>query len=180
MPSGRGGTTGRVVAKKTGGSYKGTERGKKRASPPTETVERGRNKRLKSVVGQTCNETLDRISVITNCHPSTAVNRTMTAEGNERITNERDLNDPLLYAHQGLASAARSGSNDSTRITKTFDDRMKDLQAFKEEHGHCNVSQSKSDKNKKYKSFGKWCSNIRQFWLALEGSYSVQSRVWTL
>jgi len=33
MPSGRGGTTGRVVAKKTGGSYKGTEKGKKRASP---------------------------------------------------------------------------------------------------------------------------------------------------
>jgi hypothetical protein len=29
-----------------------------------------------------------------------------------------------------------------------FDDRVKDLQAFKEEHGHCNVSQSKSVKNK--------------------------------
>jgi hypothetical protein len=85
----------------------------------------------------------------------------MTAEENERITNERDLNDPLLYAHQGLASAARSGSNDSTRITKTFDDHMKDLQAFKEEHGHCNVKTSKSDKNKKYKSLGNWCSNIR-------------------
>jgi hypothetical protein len=69
MSSGRGGTTRRVVAKKAGGSYKGTEKGKKRASPPTETVERGRNKRLKSVVGQTCNETLDRISVITNCEP---------------------------------------------------------------------------------------------------------------
>jgi hypothetical protein len=89
MPSGRGGTTGRVVAKKTGGSYKGTEKGKKRrASPPAETVEeRGRNKRLKSVVEQTCNETLDSFSGIINCHPSTAVNRTMTAEENERMTN---------------------------------------------------------------------------------------------
>jgi hypothetical protein len=76
------------------------------------------------------------------------VSRTITAEETERITNERDLNDPLHYAHQGLASAVRSGSNDSTNITKTFDDRVKDLQAFKEEHGHCNVSQSKSVKNK--------------------------------
>jgi len=47
--SGRGGTTRRVVAKKkAGGSHKGTEKGKKRASlAPAETVEeRGRNKRL--------------------------------------------------------------------------------------------------------------------------------------
>ena len=88
------------------------------------------------------------------------MSRTITAEETERITNERDLNDPLHYAHQGLASAVRSGSNDSTNITKTFDDRVKDLQAFKEEHGHCNVSQSKSDKNK-YQSLGSWCSNIR-------------------
>jgi len=38
----RGGTTRRVVAKKAGGSHKGTEKGKKRASPaPADTVERG-------------------------------------------------------------------------------------------------------------------------------------------
>ena len=42
----------------------------------------------------------------------------------------------------------------------SFDDRMKDLQAFKEEHGHCNVSKSYSDKNK-YRSLGNWCGNIR-------------------
>jgi hypothetical protein len=110
-----------------------------------------------SVVGQTCNnDTLDSISAIKNCHPFTAVNRTMTAEENERITNERDLNDPLHYAHQGVASAIRR-----TRITKTFYDRIKDLQAFKDEHGHCNVPVSKSDKNSKYQSLGKWCSNTR-------------------
>ena len=155
--SGRGGTTRRIVAKKAGGAHKGTEKGKKRASlAPAETVEeRGRNKRLKSVVEQTCNETLDRISGIINCHPSTAVNRTMTAE-----ENERDLNDPLLYAHQGVASAARSVSNDNTKSIKKFDDRIKDLQAFKEEHGHCNVTQSKSHR-KKYQSLGSWCSSIR-------------------
>ena len=162
--SGPGGTTRtRVVAKKAGGSpHQGTEKGKKRASPPTETVEeRGRNKRSKSVVRQICNEALDT-SAIPNCHASTAVNRTITAEDIEMITNERDLNDPLHCAHQGVASAVHSGSNDRTNITKTFDDRIKDLQAFKEEHGHCNVTLSKSDKNAKYKSLGNWCSNIRQ------------------
>jgi hypothetical protein len=44
---------------------------------------------------------------------------------------------------------------------KSFDDRVKDLQAFKEQHGHCNVTKSKSDKNK-YQSLRNWCSNIRQ------------------
>jgi len=113
----RGGTTRRVVAKKAGGSHKGTEKGKKRASPaPAEVVEeRGKNKRLKSVVEHTCNKALD-ISGKTNSHTST-VNRTMTAEANERITNERDC------AHQGLLSAVRSGSNNSSKSTKTFDDR---------------------------------------------------------
>mgnify|MGYP000338147052 CR=1 FL=1 len=166
--SGRGGTTinlsviiRRVVAKKAGGSQKETEKGKKRASPPAVTVEeRGRNKRSKSVVRQICNEALDT-SAIPNCHDSTAVNRTITAEDIEMITNERDLNDPLHCAHQGVASAVHSGSNDSTNITKTFDDRIKDLQAFKEEHGHCNRSQSKSDKNKYKSPLGEWCSDLR-------------------
>jgi hypothetical protein len=36
--------------------------------------------------------------------------------------------------------------NDSTKISKTFDWRIKDLQACKEEDGHCNVTQSKLDK----------------------------------
>jgi hypothetical protein len=42
----------------------------------------------------------------------------------------------------------------------SFDDHVKDLQAFKEEHGHCNVTQSTSHR-KKYLSLGKWCSSIR-------------------
>ena len=33
-------------------------------------------------------------------------------------------------------------------------------QAFKEEHGHCNATQSNSDKIK-YRSLGRWCSNTR-------------------
>ena len=91
----------RVVAKKAGGSQKETEKGKKRASPPPVTVEeRGGNKRLKSVVEQTSNEALD-INAINNCHPSTAVNSTMTAEKNGNITNKRDLNDPLVLCSSG-------------------------------------------------------------------------------
>ena len=51
----------------------------------------------------------------------------------------------------------------SLRVVKeriSFDDRIKDLQAFKEEHGHSNVTQSKSHR-KKYLSLGSWCSSIR-------------------
>ena len=71
---------------------------------------------------------------------------------------------PLYYAHQGVASAVRSGSKDSTKNTTKFDNRIKNLQAFKEEHGHCNVTLSKSDKkshNSKYQSLASWCCNIR-------------------
>jgi hypothetical protein len=105
---------------------------------------------LKSVVEQTCIEAL-YISAITNCH--------LTAEENERITNERDSN-------QGVAAAILRGSHDRVkiicgRITKTFDDRMKDLQAFKEEHGHCNVTLSKSHRNK-YQSLASWCNSVKQ------------------
>jgi hypothetical protein len=45
--------------------------------------------------------------------------------------------------------------------TYTFDERFKDLMAFKAEHGHCNVPRTKS-RNNKHSSLGKWCSNIRQ------------------
>ncbi len=47
------------------------------------------------------------------------------------------------------------------RKTYTFDERFKDLMAFKAEHGHCNVPRTKS-RNNKHSSLGKWCSNIRQ------------------
>jgi hypothetical protein len=55
----------------------------------------------------------------------------------------------------------RMGFDWSTSEQLSFDDHMKDLQAFKEEHGHCNVPQTKSDKNK-HQSLGKWCNSIRQ------------------
>ena len=42
-----------------------------------------------------------------------------------------------------------------------FDERLKDLMAFKAEFGHCNVPQTNS-KNKKHRSLGIWCSHVRQ------------------
>jgi hypothetical protein len=46
-------------------------------------------------------------------------------------------------------------------IKFTFDERFKDLMAFKAEFGHCNVPQTKSSIKKHY-SLGYWCSNVRQ------------------
>jgi hypothetical protein len=42
----------------------------------------------------------------------------------------------------------------------SFDERLKDLMAFKAEFGHCNVPATKS-RNRKYYSLGKWCDNRR-------------------
>jgi hypothetical protein len=56
----------------------------------------------------------------------------------------------------------RMGFDFVREVRISFDERVKDLQAFKEEHGHCNVPKSKSDKNTKYQSLGFWCSNMRQ------------------
>ena len=42
-----------------------------------------------------------------------------------------------------------------------FDERLKDLMAFKAEFGHCNVSGTNSRNNKHY-SLGVWCNNTRQ------------------
>ena len=47
----------------------------------------------------------------------------------------------------------------------TFDERFKDLTAFKAEYGHCNVPQTHS-RNNKHLSLGKWCNNIRQSYKA--------------
>jgi ferredoxin-thioredoxin reductase catalytic subunit len=42
-----------------------------------------------------------------------------------------------------------------------FDERLKDLMAFKAEFGHCNVPCTRS-KNNKHLSLGRWCDNLRQ------------------
>jgi hypothetical protein len=52
-------------------------------------------------------------------------------------------------------------------LCKTFDERFKDLKAFKAEFGHCNVPRTESNDNK-YRSLGKWCSDIRQSYKAIK------------
>jgi len=46
-------------------------------------------------------------------------------------------------------------------LYKTFDERFKDLIAFKAEYGHCNVPQPWSRNNKHY-SLGGWCIHMRK------------------
>ena len=46
-------------------------------------------------------------------------------------------------------------------LCKTFDERFKDLMAFKSEFGHCNVPATQSNNNK-YRSLGQWCSDMRK------------------
>jgi hypothetical protein len=50
---------------------------------------------------------------------------------------------------------------------KKFDDRFKDLMAFKAKFGHCNVSRTNSSNNK-YRSLGQWCSHVRQTYKAIK------------
>jgi hypothetical protein len=52
-------------------------------------------------------------------------------------------------------------------LHKTFDQRFKDLMAFKAKFGHCNVPQTQSSNNK-YRSLGKWCSDMRQTYKAIK------------
>ena len=51
--------------------------------------------------------------------------------------------------------------------TYTFDERFKDLTAFKAKFGHCNVPQTKSS-NKKHSSLGQWCNDIRRSYKAIQ------------
>jgi hypothetical protein len=52
-------------------------------------------------------------------------------------------------------------------LYKTFDERLKDLTAFKAEFGHCNVPQTFSSNNK-YHSLGQWCGNVRRSYKAIK------------
>ena len=89
-----------------------------------------------------------------------------------------DSGDDLGSNHEEEEEAARSNvkndvinpnhvdkggdtSKSSTRKQKiSFNDRFKDLMAFKAKHGHCNVpTQSKNGEND---SLGEWCSHVRQ------------------
>jgi len=65
-----------------------------------------------------------------------------------------------------------TGSSDckGRKGRKTFDERFKDLMAFKAEFGHCNVpkTRSKKSRNNKYLSLGQWCGDVRQSYITIE------------
>lgn len=50
----------------------------------------------------------------------------------------------------------------------SFNDRFKDLMTYKAENGHCNVPQRRARGEDKYRSLGKWCSDIRRSYRALQ------------
>jgi hypothetical protein len=58
------------------------------------------------------------------------------------------------------AVAAATMVHKRRNVCKTFDERFKDLKAFKARFGHCNVPTTQSSNNK-YRSLGMWCSNMR-------------------
>jgi hypothetical protein len=58
------------------------------------------------------------------------------------------------------AVAATTLVHNRRKVHKTFDERFKDLMAFKAEFGHCNVPQTKSNNNK-HLSLGQWCCHVR-------------------
>ena len=62
-------------------------------------------------------------------------------------------------------------------VHKTFDERFKDLKAFKAEFGHCNVPTTQSSNNK-YSSLGMWCSNMRTSYKSIKkGEIPLRSKL---
>jgi hypothetical protein len=53
------------------------------------------------------------------------------------------------------------------KVCKTFDERFKELKAFKAKFGHCNVPTTQSNTNK-YSSLGMWCSHVRTSYKAIK------------
>ena len=55
------------------------------------------------------------------------------------------------------------------KVHKTFDERFKDLMAFKAEFRHCNVPQTKTkSSNNKYYSLGQWCNKMRMSYKSIK------------
>jgi len=80
--------------------------------------------------------------------------------------SNEDVN--TISSRRVLAVAAASRVNKTrSKGQKTFDERFKDLMAFKAEIGHCNVLHTRS-RNNKHTSLGKWCSDMRQSYKAIK------------
>jgi hypothetical protein len=66
-----------------------------------------------------------------------------------------------------LAVAAATRAKKRKKGIMSFDERFKDLTAFKAEFGHCNVPQKRS-RNNMHLSLGQWCNNVRQAYKAIK------------
>jgi hypothetical protein len=69
--------------------------------------------------------------------------------------------------HRVLAVAAATRVKRRRKCNTSFDEHFKELMAFKEEFGHCNVPQTKS-RNNKHLSLGYWFNNIRMSYKAIK------------
>jgi hypothetical protein len=76
-----------------------------------------------------------------------------TAETTMNVSNE-DTNIGSSRRVSAVA-AATTMVHKRRNVCKTFDERFKDLMAFKEESGHCNVPYTKS-RHDKHHSLGMW------------------------
>jgi hypothetical protein len=60
-----------------------------------------------------------------------------------------------------------TGFHKGRKVQKTFDERIKDLMAFKAEFGHCNMPKTNSRNNKQY-SLGILCRDTRRSYKAIK------------
>ena len=74
------------------------------------------------------------------------------------VSNE-DTN--IDSSRASAVAAAAAMIRNRRKVRKTFDEHFKDLMAFKEEFGHCNVPSTQSKYNN-YLSLGIWSSNVRK------------------
>lgn len=115
-----------------------------------------------------------RVKVVPTCYAPVAEDESWTMSPHASpgiVTMHTTLTaSPLLENSIATDETTMNGSNVDTNIsssqrvvasTKTFDERLKELMAFKAECGHCNAPQTQS-RNNKYHSLGTWCNDNRR------------------
>ncbi len=83
---------------------------------------------------------------------------------------------PLRYKLSKADMKRLENAGFEWNLCKTFDERFKDLMAFKAKFGHCNVPRTNSNINK-YRSLGQWCSHVRQTYKAIKEGGTPRSKL---
>jgi hypothetical protein len=101
-----------------------------------------------------------------------AIDETMVMNGSNANVNIRS-------SRRVAAVAAATRVNPRSKGQKTFDERFKDLMAFKAEFGHCNVPSTAGSGNNKPKHYylGRWCGHIRQSYNAIKGGRNPSNKL---